>query len=776
MAREDRFHTSHWGTFTAEVEDGRLVGVRPFEGDPDPSPLIESMADAVHHESRVMRPMIRKGWLDHGPGGNRDKRGTEPFVAVGWDEAIDLVAAELDRVRSAYGNQAIFGGSYGWSSAGRFHHAKSQVQRLLCTLGGFTSQVHSYSIAAGHAILPHILGSNQALSAATTWDAIVDQCQLVVAFGGIPLKNTQVTSGGPAHHVAKPYLEQAAKAGVEFVNISPIRDDLADSIGGEWLALRPNTDVALMLALAHTLETEGLADRGFLASHCVGYPRFARYLLGDDDDGQPKDADWAAPICEIDADTIRRLARRMASRRTLISTNWSLQRGDHGEQTFWMTIVLAAMIGQIGLPGGGFGLGYGSMGNIGNPRRPVPAPAFPIGTNPCDSWIPVARIADMLLNPGAEYDFNGERRIYPDIRLIYWCGGNPFHHHQDLNRLVQAWRRPETIIVNEPWWTAAAKFSDIVLPATTTLERNDIGATSRDRFILAMEQAIDPVGEARNDYDIFRAVARRLGTEAAFTEGRDEADWLRHLYDRTRQRAAEHNVTLPSFDDFWRNGHAEAPPPDGPYILYADFRADPERSPLATPSGKIEIFSETIDGFGYEDCPGHPAWMEPVEWLGGEVAERFPLHMISNQPRSRLHAQMDNGRISRESKVGGREPVRIHPDDAARRGISDGDIVRLFNDRGALLAGAVISPEVRPGVVQLATGAWYDPADAGVAASLDKHGNPNVLTLDKGTSRLGQGPIAQTALVEIEKYEGEPPPVTAFDPPPTAERRRERQS
>jgi biotin/methionine sulfoxide reductase len=315
-----------------------------------------------------------------------------------------------------------------------------------------------------------------------------------------------------------------------------------------------------------------------------------------------------------------------------------------------------------------------------------------------------------------------------------------------------------------------------VLPATTTLERNDIGATSRDRFILAMEQAIDPVGEARNDYDIFRAVARRLGTEAAFTEGRDEADWLRHLYDRTRQRAAEHNVTLASFDDFWRNGHAEAPPPDGPYILYADFRADPERFPLATPSGKIEIFSETIDGFGYEDCPGHPAWMEPVEWLGGKVAARYPLHMISNQPRSRLHAQMDNGRISRESKVGGREPVRIHPDDAARRGLADGDIVRLFNDRGALLAGAVISPEVRPGVVQLATGAWYDPADAGVAASLDKHGNPNVLTLDKGTSRLGQGPIAQTALVEIEKYEGEPPPVTAFDPPPTAERRRERQS
>ncbi len=460
----------------------------------------------------------------------------------------------------------------------------------------------------------------------------------------------------------------------------------------------------------------------------------------------------------------------MAAKRTLINTNWSLQRGDHGEQPFWMTVVLAAMLGQIGLPGGGFGFGYGSMGNIGNPRRPVPAPMLSAGENPCDSWIPVARISDTLLNPGASYDFDGKQRTYPDIRFIYWCGGNPFHHHQDLNRLVEAWRRPETIIVNEPWWTATAKFSDIVLPSTTTLERNDIGATSRDRFILAMEQTIEPVGEARHDYDIFRGLAQRLGTEAAFTEDRDEADWLRHLYDRARQRAAERDVTLPSFDTFWRDGHVEVPQPDDPFVLFADYRADPDLFRLSTPSGRIEIFSEAIESFGYDDCPGHPAWLEPVEWLGGDVATRYPLHMISNQPRTRLHGQMDNGKISRESKVQDREPVWIHPDDAATRGLTDGDVARVFNDRGELLAGVVVTAEVREGVVQLSTGAWYDPADASATGSLDKHGNPNVLTLDKGTSRLGQGPIAHSTLVEIEKYESALPPVTAFKPPPIVER------
>lgn len=770
MARTTFGHSSHWGAFSAEVEDGRLVSVQPFAKDPDPSPLIRSIPEAVHDESRVARPSIRKGWLDHGPGGNRGARGAEPFVEVPWDEALDMVADEIGRVRHAHGNDAIFGGSYGWSSAGRFHHAKTQLQRYLNTVGGYTSSVHTYSIAAGYAILPHILGTARAaMTEATGWDAIIGNTNLLVAFGGIPLKNMQVLSGGPAEHATGPALKAAVEAGVEIVNVSPVRDDVADHLGAEWLALRPNTDVALMLALAHVLETEGRADRAFLESHCIGYDRFRNYLLGTSD-GQPKSPEWAAGITEIDAETIRGLARRMATRRTLVNTNWSLQRADHGEQSFWMTITLAAMLGGIGLPGQGFGFGYGSMGNTGNSRHPAPTPELARGENPCKSWIPVARIADMLLEPGGAYEFDGEKRTYPDIRLVYWCGGNPFHHHQDLNRLVRAWRRPETIIVNEPWWTATAKYSDIVLPATTTLERNDIGASSKDRFIMAMEQAVAPVGEARNDFDIFRALSRRAGTEDIFTEGRDENAWLRHLYDRARQRAAEQDLTFPDFDAFWETGHVEIPRAAHPVVMLADFRTDPAAHPLSTPSGRIELFSKTVDGFGYDDCPGHPVWLEPVEWLGAEAATTFPLHMISNQPKTRLHGQMDNGTVSRADKIGGREPVWIHPDDARTRDIGDGDVVRVFNRRGALLAGVRITDEVRPGVIQLATGAWYDPVDPRTDASLDKHGNPNVLTIDKGTSRLGQGPIAHSALVEVELFEGELPGVTAHTPPPTISR------
>jgi biotin/methionine sulfoxide reductase len=768
--RQDRSvpHSSHWGAFRAEVRDGRVVGVTPFEKDPDPSAIINSIPDALYDRSRVPQPMVRRGWLEKGPGGDRDLRGADAFVPVDWDKALDLVAAELQRVRTEHGNAAIFAGSYGWSSAGRFHHAKTQLQRFMNQFGGYTGQVQNYSYAAAISLLPYVVGTIDAVQGPlSSWDGIVAETRLMVCFGGIPMKNTQVDSGGAAEHSAAPWLRRCKEAGVEFVNISPVRDDMPDFLGAEWIRPRPSTDTALMLGLAHTLVAEGLHDEAFLARYTVGFEKFRPYLMGESD-GRPKDADWAAGICGIPAETIRGLARRMAGGRTMINTAWGLQRTDHGEQPYWMTITLAAMLGQIGLPGGGFGFGYGCEAGMGAPRQRIPTPTMPAGVNPIDSYIPVARISDMLLNPGASYDFNGQQRTYPDTRLVYWCGGNPFHHHQDLNRLVEAFRRPETIIVHEPWWTSTARHADIVLPATTTLERNDLGASPRDRYVMAMQRAVDPVGQARHDHDIFTGLATRLGFADRFTEGRTEMEWLRHLYNVWKQLAARKAVEVPSFEAFWEQGHVEVPAPAAPYVMFGDFRNDPEGRPLNTPTGRIEIFSERIASYGYDDCPGHPAWLEPAEWLGSDKAADYPLHMISNQPRTRLHAQLDNGGVSRASKIRDREPMWIHPEDAGRRGIEDGAIVRVFNERGQVLAGAVVTDQVMPGVIQLATGAWYDPANPARPGSLEKHGNPNTLTLDKGTSKLAQGPIAHSCLVEVEPWLDALPPVTAFEQPATA--------
>jgi biotin/methionine sulfoxide reductase len=242
------------------------------------------------------------------------------------------------------------------------------------------------------------------------------------------------------------------------------------------------------------------------------------------------------------------------------------------------------------------------------------------------------------------------------------------------------------------------------------------------------------------------------------------------LWDQARQRAAEAGFELPGLEALRQRETVSLPPAERDAVLLDAFRADPEANPLTTPSGKIEIFSQRIAGFAYDDCPGHPVWIEPYEWLGGALAREYPLHLISNQPRTRLHSQFDPGRVSRASKIKDREPMVMHPEDAAARGIADGDVVRAFNGRGACLAGVIVSDEVRRGVVQLSTGAWYDPEEPGVPGSLCKHGNPNVLTRDRGTSRLAQAPSAQTTLVEVERLEGEPPPVTAFEPPVIEER------
>ncbi|MGC1281938.1 MAG: molybdopterin-dependent oxidoreductase, partial [Streptosporangiaceae bacterium] len=690
----------------------------------------------------------------------------DPFCEVSWDKALDLVAAELTRVRGAHGDEAIFGGSYGWASAGRFHHAQSQLHRFLALGGGYVASRNTYSLGTSEVLLPHLVGSaGLVLRGASSWPTIVANTELIVAFGGIPEKNVYVTPGGMTTHDTPGYLAQLAARGTKIVLISPLRSDLPGYLDAEWHPVIPATDVPLMLGLAHTLAAEGRHDKEFLDICTAGYDTFERYLFGEDD-GAEKDAEWAGSVCGVEPEAIRDLARRMASARTLVTVTWSLQRTRYGEQPVWAALALAAMLGQIGLPGGGFGHGYGSMGDIGSHGPLVKLPTLRQGRNPVRTFIPVARIADMLLNPGSTYDYDGGRLTYPDIRLVYWAGGNPFHHHQDLGRLRTAFGRPDTIVVHEPHWTAAARHADIVLPTTTSLEREDIGSGRRDTHLIAMHQAADPVGEARDDHEILAGLAARLGFGQAFTEGRDARQWLEHLYGEWREGILGKGHDVPEFAEFWEAGEYRLSAGPEHFTLFEDFRADPVRSPLYTPTGRIEITSETIAGFGYPDCPGHPVWLEPDEWLGAPLARRFPLHLIANQPSTRLHSQFDVGATSQRGKVAGREAIQMHPQDASDRGIAAGEVVKVYNDRGACLAGAVLTTAIRPGVVRLPTGAWFDPVPGIGPTPLCAHGNPNVLTADVPSSRLSQGCAGQHALVQIERWIGEPPPVTVGSPPP----------
>lgn len=716
---------THWGLYDFHVDDDRLVDVTPADCDPDPSDIGRNLIEGTY-KKRVLTPAVRRGYLngDQGKG-----RGTDDFVDMSWDEVIPMVADELMRVRSEHGNAAIYGGSYGWASAGRFHHAQSQLHRFLSCIGGYTGSRNAYSFAAAEVILPHVIGNYEnLLKAPSSWQTIAGNTGLMVCFGGMPIRNSQITNGGMAKHIQRDAMQQAKTSGTRFINISPHKGDVIDELEADWYAIRPGTDTALMLGLAHEIISEDLHDKDFLENYCTGFDEVRRYILGETD-GVAKTPAWASGITGIKDSDIRDLARDMTGSRTMISISWSLTRHQFGEQPYWMGIVLAALLGQIGQPGTGIGLGYGVENKVGKnvqKKRFGYLPQFP---NPVGQSIPVSRIADMLENPGGTYRYDGKGYPYPDIRLIYWAGGNPFHHHQDLNRLRRAWQKPDTIICNEIAWNANALHADIVLPAASFLERNDIGGAPNEDVLVAMKQAIAPVGNSRSEFDIFSAIAEAMQVGELFTENKTERQWLQEVYETT----AENNPGMPDFETFWHTGEYHFREPHA-QTLFEDFRKNPEKNPRATPSGLITLSSKTM---------GHPTWQAPDEWLGNADNDEFQL--ISHQPATRLHSQYYPGETSQAALIDGCEPLQMNTLDAQKLGLADGEKVKVYNGRGAFLAGLRVTDQVMPGVLHIATGAWWQPDADGTCQA----GNPNAVTPDIGTSDIAQGPSALSCLVRV---------------------------
>ena len=584
----------------------------------------------------------------------------------------------------------------------------------------------------------------------------------MLAFGGMALKNCMVAGGGISQHVERGAMEAAGARGCEFVLVSPLRADLPAEAGAEWMSIIPGTDTALMLALAHTLVTAGPArprlprplHRGLAGVRALSPGRDRRPAegrrLGRPHHRRRRRHDPA-------------LARRLHGRRALIVVSHSLQRAEHGEQPVWMGAVLAAALGQIGLPGGGYGYALGAIGYYGRRDNAVPSPTLPQGRNGVRRLHPGrAHRRHAAATPAPTIATTARPAPIRDIRLVYWAGGNPFHHHQDLNRLRAAFARLDTLVVHELAWTATARHADIVLPCTMTLEREDIGGSTNDPLHGRHAPVAEPYGEARDDYAIFADLAERLGTADAFTEGRTARQWLEHLYEPTRAalaaKASRRQASTNSGGAAAVDLAASSPTMAG---FGARFRDDPVANPLPTPSGKIEIFSETIAGFGEADCPGHPAWLHAREVPRAGT----PLLLVANQPAPACTASSISAAIALAAKHRGREVARMHPEDAAARGIADGDIIRLFNARGACLAAVRLTEASGP--------AWFSfrPAPGTIRPTREDeqplcvHGNPNVLTRDVGTSALAQGCTGQLTTVEVERFDGNLPPIRAYDPP-----------
>ena len=741
-------HATHYGPFLATITQGKITRVVPQPSDKMPTPmLIDGVIARTYDKTRIAGPMVRKSWLDGVKSGDRKPqlRGKEPFVQVSWETAIGLACKSILDTIEKYGNEGCFSSSYGgWSHAGIFRPNVLQG-RFFNLLGGSSMTTGDYSAGAGQIILPMVIGDMEVYSAQTSWEQVRDNTKLVVFVGSDPDKNNRVEYTVCDHEMYAGW-DAIKKAGCKFVSINPQVTTTDEKMGSEWVKIIPNTDTALFLAMSKHLLDKKLHKQEFIDKYTVGFDRFRAYLDGKDADGTPpKTPEWAAKITGIPAEKIKQLAELMASKRTQIAGSWAIQRAHHGEMPYWAIVNFACILGNIGLPGQGIGFSWHYGGGGTAQSGGTPPTGLSQGRNAVKKICPASRISEMLLSPGKEFTYNGSQYTYPKkINLIYNAGNNFMSHQQNLNELLRAMESVETVICQDPWWCASARFADIVLPSTTTVERDDItsGGTYNIDKVFAMKKLIAPVGDALDDYEIFRRMAEKCGVEFAFTEGKTQADYIKSAYEACT--AAKDTP----FDKFWEQGFAAIKVPEAArkWVRHADFRTDPVKNPLHTPSGKVEMYSAHIEKMGLDDMPPMPKFLEPAEFLGN--AKKGQLHVVSPHPYYRLHSQMNNAEPVRKLyAVQTREPLTINAQDAKERGIKDGDLVELYNERGAIVVGAKISDKIMPGVVSIYEGAWPQLDSKGRC----NNGLINFITSSRRTSGLTQATTANTCLASLRK-------------------------
>ena len=660
----------------ATVEDGRVVRVA---NNPAGGEYLTGCARGynlpleLHDSGRLLKPLISVG-----------ERGSGQFRETSWDEALDLAASRLGEIRAAHGAGAILDlGSSGQTSA--LHSTQELLSRFLRLSGGAASLTSNYSNGAARFALPYVFGKDWTRSGFDA--ATMPQARMIILWGANVLEARLGTE-------VDRRLIEAKERGARIVVIDPRRSGTAKRLGARWLPCRPGTDAALMLAVLYVLLTEGLEDRRFIDTYSAGFGRLEEHVLGADD-GIPKTPRWAADRCGLDAAEIVGFARDYAAAKpALLFPGYSIQRVFAGENPYRLTVALQVATGNVGVGGGS----SGSMNN----RLPTPRVGkLPVPANPCPASAPVVRWPDFVLE--------GRGGGYPsDIRAVYAVGGNFLNQGADVRKNMAAFRKVDFAVCHELFMTPTARFCDLILPAAHSLEKADIGIPWSGNFLTCKARAVPPAGQARTDYDILSDLADRMGFGAEFTCGRDEAAWLELFLDQSE---------VADRDAFRRTGVYFGAEQER--VGLADFIADPSGKPLSTPSGKIEISSDRYaadTGF-----PAVPVWREPPH------DERYPLFLITPKARIRTHSQ---GSGIAEIRARAAHALALNPDDAAERGIGEGEEVRVFNDRGSVRVAVRLDADLMAGAASLPEGVWVEIDEAGE----DRAGSANMLTSTEGTA------------------------------------------
>jgi anaerobic dimethyl sulfoxide reductase subunit A len=761
----------------AHVQDGKITRL---DTDDRPDTLAAPQLRACvrgraylrrqYHPDRLLTPLRRVG-----------RRGDGEFRPISWEEALETVAAQFERVKRQYGSSALFV-PYGTGSYNQIN-GSHVARRLMNLYGGCLGIYNSYSWAATNLATPTVYGTLVTGNQRQDWL----NSKYILMWGWNPAEMRDGTNSDY-------FVKLAREAGARVVCIDPRHTMSAAALADEWIPIRPGTDAAMMSAMAFVMLTEGLYDVDFVRTHCVGFDAeqmpvegaesYREYILGVRD-GLPKTPHWAEVITAVPAETIARIAREYAtSKPAVLYQGYGMQRRAYGEQVVRAGCVLAAITGNVGVPGGwasGLGLQAPDGGELGT--------VFPTGENPVKAEIPVFLWTEACLRGKSMTAADGVRgadRLDNDIKLIYAVATNCLiNQHADINRTVDILRdetKVEFIVVQDNFLTPTGRFADIILPACTQFETWGVedGWKYGDEVIL-QPKLVEPPGECKSDYRICADLAERLGIGEAFTEGRDEKAWVEYCLGEFRRIRFPELPTLEEFIE--QNLGAWTRPVTRPEIAFTDFRQDPEKFPLKTPSGKIEIFSKQLFELGKsEEIPAVPKYIQEWESPFGECREEglagdalrsnrdptsnspishkpetheeialiqehprkdiYPLQAIGHHTLQRVHSTHDNNDWLEEAFP---QRVFINPIDATARGIRDGDEVKVFNKRGALVLPCRITLRIMPGVVDIPQGAWYEPDKDGV----DHGGNVNMLTSHRWTP-FAFGTTQHTIMVQVE--------------------------
>jgi trimethylamine-N-oxide reductase (cytochrome c) len=783
----------------------------------------------VYSPDRLLYPMKR---VDFDPKGNRNcqNRGISGYERISWDEALDIVAGEIKRCKTRHGQGSIMGNHGSHHTWGNIGYYISSAHKFFNAIG-YTRVVHNPDSWEGwYWGAMHHFGYSMRLGQTETYSLVEDlmkEAEMVVFWSADP----EATSGSYSAHEGTIRRMWLQELGIEVVHIDPYYNHSAALLGGKWFAPRPGTDTALALAIAHVWITEGLYDKQYVAERCAGFEPWRDYVLGKED-GIPKTPEWQAPETGIPAKDVRALARRWGTKKTYLGAGgWGNGHGGAcraatGIQWARAVACLLAMQG-MGKPGVNYGHlqwgtpvdlrfyfpGYadgGLSGDIENTGMPISLyqrmPQLPT-FNPSAQRVPRLQIPEAILEGRAEgYPWNGktiegqfQKFVYPQaghspVRMLYKYGGASIGTMTDTNRYVKAYRtdKLEFVVNQSIWFEGEAKFADVLLPACTQFERWDIsefGGTGgyalhaqtqmNHRVVFLQHKCIEALGESKPDFQIFQALASRLGLGAYFSEGMTELDWVKRLFDAS---------DLPkhiSWKKFLKKGYFVVPPleegrRDPPSLrwFYEGRKKDvPEPHPLPgdykeefmkglqTQSGKFEFECSSLKRFDPDDPERPPIVKYLPSWEGphtGELYGKYPLQLISPHSRFSYHTLSDG----KDSAINDIEEhrmlvngwyywvLRLNPQDAAERGIGERDLVRIYNDRGAVVCAAHLTERLPRGVVHAyESSAVYAPMGE-PGYSTDRGGCINQLTPKRSIAKKVTGTAANSCLVQVVPWDG----------------------